>query len=234
MKRRNVSGMRSAAGNAGGGRTPRGSAGRVIRAGRPRVAGAWIVVGGPLALVAALALAGCGAGADHESSQEAGGTGAAAVQPQAAVPAVQAEANGAKVVETDAGAPVEAAQAAAAPKGDAVEVPDVSVSVSDTAAAPGTTVQLTARATPDARQLVLWDGIGDRVPFTHDDAAGVWRAAYRVPLEPRWKRIGLSVTAWNDSNRWRRVWTFVRVTDSRDSEGSGSPEETGPPVGPGS
>jgi hypothetical protein len=39
----------------------------------------------------------------------------------------------------------------------------------------------------------------------------VWRVSYRVPLRPKQERLGLSVTAQNDLNRWRRVWIFLHV-----------------------
>jgi hypothetical protein len=39
----------------------------------------------------------------------------------------------------------------------------------------------------------------------------VWRAQDRVPLHPRHERFGVSVTARNDADRWRRVWVFLNV-----------------------
>ena len=34
---------------------------------------------------------------------------------------------------------------------------------------------------------------------------------YRVPIRTRTERVGLSVTASTNSNRWRRVWVFMNV-----------------------
>ena len=55
---------------------------------------------------------------------------------------------------------------------------------------------------------MLWDGIHDRQAFAYDSTNSLWRATYRVPLKPSFERVGLSVTAQNESNRWRRVATL--------------------------
>jgi hypothetical protein len=59
--------------------------------------------------------------------------------------------------------------------------------------------------------MALSDGIGKPEPFYHDASANLWRVSYRVPLRPKQDRLGLSVTAENDLNRWRRVWIFLNV-----------------------
>ena len=89
--------------------------------------------------------------------------------------------------------------------------PDLSVTVSDTLVSPGESVEITAEGTSDVGEIVLWDGIHDRQALTYDSMAKVWRTNYRVPLRPSSERFGLSVTAKNEANRWRRVWVFLSV-----------------------
>jgi hypothetical protein len=87
--------------------------------------------------------------------------------------------------------------------------PDVTASVQDSTVQPGHAIDVMAIATDDVRQVVLWDGIHDRQAFAFDSTAGVWRASYRMPLKA--ERVGLSVTAFNTRDRWRRVWVFVNA-----------------------
>lgn len=88
--------------------------------------------------------------------------------------------------------------------------PDIGVTA-DSVAAPGSSVEIVADATSDVAEVLLWDGLHDKQPFVYDMAGKVWRTTYRVPLRPMSERLGLSVTARNTSNRWRRVWVFVNV-----------------------
>ena len=88
--------------------------------------------------------------------------------------------------------------------------PEVTASVIDTLVAPGSAIEITAQASVDATDLSLWDGVGKRQPFSYDEAGKVWHAFYRVPLRSA-DRLGLSVTAKNESGRWRRVWLFLSV-----------------------
>jgi len=88
--------------------------------------------------------------------------------------------------------------------------PEVTVSVGDTLVIPGSAIEIDARASVDATELSLWDGVSKRQPFTYDEQGKVWRAFYRVPLKSQ-ERLGLSVTAKNEAGRWRRVWVFLRV-----------------------
>lgn len=88
--------------------------------------------------------------------------------------------------------------------------PEVTVSVIDTLVSPGSAIEITAQASVDATDLSLWDGVGKRQPFSYDEAGKVWHAFYRVPLRSV-DRIALSVTAKNESGRWRRVWLFLRL-----------------------
>lgn len=88
--------------------------------------------------------------------------------------------------------------------------PDIVVSVPDTLVSPGEPIEFSVQGTSDVTELALADGINDPQPFVRD-STGTWRVSYRVPLRPKHERFGLSVTAKNDANRWRRVWVFLRV-----------------------
>jgi len=88
--------------------------------------------------------------------------------------------------------------------------PEVSASVQDSVVTPGAAVEITAEASIDATDLVLWDGIGKRQSFVYDLKGKVWRTYYRVPMKSA-NRLALSVTAKAQGGRWRRVWVFVNV-----------------------
>jgi hypothetical protein len=90
--------------------------------------------------------------------------------------------------------------------------PDLSATVMDTEVTPGESVELYVEATPDVVEMTLWDGLHDKQSLSYDSEAKVWHGAYRVPLSTSTGRIGLSVTARNDANRWRRVWVFLTVS----------------------
>ena len=91
--------------------------------------------------------------------------------------------------------------------------PEIAIAEMDTLVTPGQPVSFTVYGTPDVTEIALWDGVGDRQPLVHDANGDVWRVDYRVPLRPKQERLGFSLTAKNGSNRWRRVWVFLRVTD---------------------
>jgi len=94
--------------------------------------------------------------------------------------------------------------------------PEVSASVQDTLVTPGAAVEITAEASIDATELVLWDGIGRRQSFVYDVQGKVWRTYYRVPMKSA-NRLALSVTAKAQSGRWRRVWVFLDVQRPSDA-----------------
>jgi hypothetical protein len=89
--------------------------------------------------------------------------------------------------------------------------PEVAVSVEDTLVTPGAPVEVTAQASVDATDLVLWDGIGKRQSLVYDLKGKVWRTFYRVPIKTSRDRLALSVTAKSPGGRWRRVWLFLTV-----------------------
>jgi hypothetical protein len=89
--------------------------------------------------------------------------------------------------------------------------PEVAVSTTDSLAVPGSIVEITAEASGDVVTMVLSDGKGQSRPFAYDSAANVWRTTYRVPMRSATERLGLSVTATNGENRWKRVWVFLNL-----------------------
>jgi hypothetical protein len=100
--------------------------------------------------------------------------------------------------------------------------PDLDVMTSDTLVYRREQVDITARTTADAGDVVLWDGFGDRQALVYDASANVWRGRYRVPLRTPSDRLGLSVTAKNGEQRWRRVWVFLSIRDERPTPEAGA------------
>lgn len=90
-------------------------------------------------------------------------------------------------------------------------IPDLTISVEDTTVVPGESVEIVARGTEDVDRIVMYDGLHERRAFAFDSTTGLWKAYYRVPLQPRSPRIALSVTASNHADRWRRVWLFLNA-----------------------
>jgi len=160
-----------------------------------------------LALVpaAALVVAGCGGdGIDNSKPAES------------RVTVAQAAAGGSQAMTTRT-AEVEVPTMGVDPSGTAPELlegtiaPDIVIEVPSTSVAPGDVVEFTVFGTPDVNELVLWDGLNDRQAFSYDGSTGTWRVQYRVPLRPASERLGISVTARNGDDRWRRRWVFREV-----------------------
>ncbi|MEK7315272.1 MAG: hypothetical protein AAB011_03760 [Candidatus Eisenbacteria bacterium] len=105
----------------------------------------------------------------------------------------------------------EASGEAPAADGDGGLPPEVALSVPDSLAVPGSIVEITAEGSADVTGITLSDGRGQTRPFVHDAEANVWRVSYRVPLRSATERLGLSATATNGGNRWKRVWVFLNV-----------------------
>jgi len=161
------------------------------------VRGAILMTAVALALVAL----GCGEQKEQASAGASGG-------PSAAIEPV-AETRVASVVSghPEAEAPTEN-QVTASP--DSLP-PDVTATASDTLAVPGGIIEITAQGSSDVTAITLTDGIGHTHPFAYDSAAKAWRVFYRVPLKTREERLGLSATAVNGVNRWKRVWVFLNT-----------------------
>lgn len=161
-----------------------------------------------VALAVGLVLSSCGNGG-HEPVAEQSATPPAA---EVAVASLTDESQAESVGSTSGALDVPATPA-----------PDLDATVTQSVVLPGDSVEVIARATPDAVTVTLWDGYQDRQPFTYDAATNLWRAVYRVPLRASWDRLGLSVTARNDANRWGRVWVFLNMKE----EGSVAPDSLG-------
>jgi len=95
-------------------------------------------------------------------------------------------------------------------KADALP-PDVAATVCEAIATPGGVVEILAEGSPDVTSVTLTDAIGTKYPFTYQAATDRWRVLYRVPIRTKTEQLGLSVTAANGANRWKRIWVFVDI-----------------------
>ncbi len=157
---------------------------------------AWVTAAATLAFLAL----GCG----EQKKQTAVATGAAPVEQAAKTPAVIAAAS-----TTTPEAGVTLVKGGSAPE-DSLP-PDVTAFAPDSTIAPGTVIEITADASTDATSLILTDRLGHKYPFTYDGEAKGWRVHYRVPLRTEGDRLGLSITATNGANRFKRVWVFLNM-----------------------
>jgi len=89
------------------------------------------------------------------------------------------------------------------------------VGQSDTFVTAGQPIEVMVEGTHDVTEMALSDGRGDALPMVRDSTSDTWRVNYRVPLRPKTDRLGLAVTAKNDSHMWRRVWVFLQVDDGK-------------------
>ena len=176
--------------------------------GERKVRNEWLVRGGDVLVMsfavaaATLLLSGCGE-KKHERVAQA--------SPPASV---------ADVVPAVATAPAAPAQNAALSQGstanglDGSLPPEIALGEMDTLVTPGQPVHVTVYGTPDVTEISMFDGLNDRQALVHDTAHDTWSVDYRVPLRSKTDRIGLSLTAKNGANRWRRVWVFLKVGSS--------------------
>jgi len=162
------------------------------------------------ALVAFLAL-GCGE-QKQQAAVETGATPAAAVERTS--PAVVTAAS---TTTPEAGLTSEAGAALAT---DALP-PDVTAFGPDSLVIPGNVVEITAQASTDVASMTLTDRLGQKYPMIYDTDAKAWRVQYRVPLKTHIDRLGLSVTATNGGNRWKRVWVFLNIQGGVPAESDG-------------
>lgn len=158
-----------------------------------------------------VALVGCGGSQGERSSAGAvegntGGQSGAMVVATLPVPATN---------------PVSENEAETVPSADSLP-PDIVASVENSVVVPGEAVEIMAMGSPDVREVILADGIGKTQSFVYDLEAKAWRTFYRVPMKIRGEKLGLSVTAKNDGNRWRRVWLFLRTEPEGALPDSGS------------
>jgi hypothetical protein len=99
--------------------------------------------------------------------------------------------------------------------------PDVTAFAPDSLVTPGNVIEITAQASTDAGTVILTDGLGHKYPFVYDTDAKAWRVHYRVPIQTHLDRLGLSVTATNGTNRWKRVWVFLNIEGGVPAESDG-------------
>jgi hypothetical protein len=163
---------------------------------------------GVATLIVLIAAGVCAGGCGNRSGDHS----AVARAPQ---PAVVTPSGGGGVLASVASTPSHetrepASEALAAASVDSLP-PDVAATLSDEKVFTGTSVEITAKGSPDVDAVVLGDGNGGRAPFAYDSSADLWRVAYRVPVSPKSDRLALSVTARNAAGRWRRVWVFMNV-----------------------
>jgi hypothetical protein len=157
---------------------------------------AWVTAAAAMAVLAL----GCGEQKQHAAVE----TGAAAVDQAAQTPAVIAAVS---TTTPEAGMTIVG-------EGKTTEdslPPDVTAFAPDSSIVPGTIIEITAEASTDATSLILTDRLGHKYPFTYDAEAKAWRAHYRVPLRTDVDRLGLSVTATSGTNRFKRVWVFLKI-----------------------
>ena len=100
--------------------------------------------------------------------------------------------------------------------------PDVTAFAPDSLVIPGNVVEITGQASTDATALTLTDRLGHKYPFVYDTEAKAWRVHYRVPIQSHVDRLGLSVTATSGTNRWKRVWVFLKIEGGVPVESQGS------------
>jgi hypothetical protein len=134
----------------------------------------------------------------------------AAVKTDATPVAAMERTSSAVVVATGATTP-EAGPGGGLKASDDSLPPDVSVFAPDSLVTPGNVVEITAQASTDAATVTLTDRLGHKYPFAYDTEAKAWRVHYRVPIQTRIDKLGLSVTATSGANRWKRVWVFLGI-----------------------
>ena len=156
--------------------------------------------------VAFLAL-GCGEQKEHAAVEVNATTAAALQQPTPAA--------------VEATTPAVTGTVSEGEKGTTELPPDVTAMVPDSLITPGNVVEITAQASTDATGLMLTDRLGTKYPFVYDMDAKAWRVQYRVPLTTHIDRLGLSITATNGSNRFKRVWVFLKIEGGVAEEADG-------------
>jgi hypothetical protein len=156
-----------------------------------------ILVSSALALVAI----GCG-----EQKQKATAETSATGTPVATAHDIAPNPGGQAVAASATGTP-EVSQVESLP-------PDVAATAPDTLVQAGSVVTITALGSADVTSVTLADGLGEKTPFTYDSESNLWRVSYRIPVRISEDRIGLSVTATTDANRFKKVWVFLKTHES--------------------
>jgi len=185
-----------------------------------------------LLLLSALALAVAALGCNRESgetiSKGAVHNGGAVAARPASAPTSGGDGSVVATTAAVGGVAETPLEAESTPRGEDTEVtpaeylpPEVAVPSGEMLVTPGSVVEITAEGSSDVVEVVLADDLGAKTNLQYDGSVGVWRGSYRVPLRLKGDRLGLSITAKNGTQRWRRVWIFLK--DSR----SAAPDTTG-------
>ena len=178
-------------------------------------------VGMLVALIAAGMCVGCGQ--EEQQSTASHQDGSVLVAQPASIETPQTSGT-----PVSSGAPVATSKAPA----DGVMPPEVEVVAPDEPVEHGQVVGLFAYGSDDVVEIVLGDDRGEQQAFTYDESGKRWQTLYRVPLKSKDGKIGLSVTARNESGRWRRVWAFLSTQPLATSESASTPVEGTEPASP--
>ena len=92
--------------------------------------------------------------------------------------------------------------------------PDLLAKSSKDIVARGETIDISAQGSSDVIEMILSDGYGTTQSLVFDAASNTWKTAYRVPLNMKLERLGLSIKAKNGDERWRRVWVFLNLPEN--------------------
>lgn len=156
-----------------------------------------------MALVTTAVVAvGCG-GQEHAQTSASAGSSQGVVAASASIPVGQSGTGG-------GGQALQGPEQIATASNDSLP-PDVDAWITESQVTPGTVIEVRAKGSPDAQEVLLSDGRGKPQRFVYDASADLWRASYRVPVRITGERLELAVTAKNEIGRWRRVWVFSVV-----------------------
>jgi hypothetical protein len=174
----------------------------------------WLILGSALAMAGA----GVGCGKENDSATAQSGYHDANVAEQASVRASESKP---ETVPAVSGSGLSAGEMRAEPVTGSVPetkpssgAPDLLAKVSKELVTRGETVDITAEGSPDVTEMLLSDGYGTTQTLMFDAESNTWKTAYRVPLNMKLERLGLSIRAKNGDNRWRRVWVFVSLPEN--------------------
>jgi 3',5'-cyclic AMP phosphodiesterase CpdA len=167
-----------------------------------------------LLITASLVMAGLALGCGEQNEK-------AAIETSAAPAAAVEKATPAVVAATATSTPESGVTTQTEGVSDTELPPDVTAEGPDSLITPGNVVEIMAQASTDATSLMLMDGLGHRYPMVYDVDAKAWRVKYRVPLTTHIDRLGLSVTATNGSNRFKRIWVFLKIEGGVPAESDG-------------
>lgn len=161
-----------------------------------------------IALAAGFLISGCGGSKSVETS-----SGMSHNQPDVADAATAVTPATVPALPAASLSPVRDAQAGVVGTSADSLPPEVVGTVQDKNVAPGQVIEIVAEGSLDVTEITLTDGLNRKQALKFDSESGLWRTYYRIPLENGSDRIGLSLTAKNGVEKWRRVWIFLNVAE---------------------